>query len=173
MSFTTLRSRSLAGEIRFGLTSSPTFTSTYIGVDIQGMFVACRVCMIHKRQSCFAADIVLESNPVTPPITPPNLPPFDSAAASYYIQVCLFHTHPLNHWDAVLPLLQILVSSYTPETGLYTLYEAGLLHWMVRYARTACLRSVCYVCRCIANVAERRPSSLGAQQHKWLQPHRP
>jgi hypothetical protein len=57
----------------------------------------------------FAGDIVPIANPATPPITPPDLPPFDNSAASKYIQV--------------------LLSSYTFETGLYTFYEAGLLFW--------------------------------------------
>jgi len=55
-------------EFRVGLTGSPTFTDTYVGVGLQG-------------------DIVPIANPVTPPITPPDLPPFNPTAASYYLQV--------------------------------------------------------------------------------------
>lgn len=57
-------------EVRFGLTADPTFTTAYVGVDLQG-------------------DVVPIANPVTPPITPPALPPFNAAAGGYYLQMQL------------------------------------------------------------------------------------
>lgn len=75
-------------EVRYGMTSSPAYTSSYAGAGLQG-------------------DIVPIANPVTPPINTSAIPPFDAAAASSYVQV--------------------LLSSYTFETAIYTYYEAGLL----------------------------------------------
>lgn len=52
-------------------------------------------------------DIVPIANPVTPPINASAIPPFDGAAGSSYIQ--------------------ILLSSYTFETAIYTFYKVIIL----------------------------------------------
>lgn len=59
--------------------------------------------------TCISGDVVLISNPTTPPINASAIPPFDNAAASSYIQ--------------------ILLSSYTFETAIYTFYKVCAL-WL-------------------------------------------
>ena len=54
-------------------------------------------------RACISGDVVPISNPTTPPINASAIPPFDNAAASSYIQ--------------------ILLSSYTFETAIYTFYK--------------------------------------------------
>jgi hypothetical protein len=55
-------------EVRFGLTSDPAITTSYLGIDLQG-------------------DVVPIANPVTPPLTPPSLPPFNPATGGRYLQL--------------------------------------------------------------------------------------
>lgn len=57
-------------EIRFGLTGNPVFTTTYMGLGVEG-------------------DVVPIAAPVSPPITPPALPAFNPATADHYLQMQL------------------------------------------------------------------------------------
>ena len=101
-------------EVRFGLTANPTFTSTYMGVALQG-------------------DVVPIANPVSPPITPPALPPFNAATAAYYLQLQLSSytfMSALYDYDAAGLLFWALPSTKIPlgfnDTSAYSLVAPGL-----------------------------------------------